>query len=237
MGQIDFAVAFLVMISVLTYSFVSVSNKLANDFNTFIQNDLDASASSLSKQLFKIQDDKSLISNFKKIQASFLEIGSYQHTNEEINVTITPVVNNIHVYDNFFNEISSTFLNNGDNVTVRFRLDFLPNEKKYVNIFYNDVPTTNIKYTNVTETNITSVILSEEDVYLLSQQRCNKLKSLSYENAKNEFGFQDNFRISECEYGGELPPSSNIIVKSTPLLVEGSTGAINSTFVRLRVWQ
>ena len=237
MSQIDFAVAILLMISVLTYSVISVSSKLTNDFNTFTAKKLEDSASSLSKQLFKIQDNKSLVSNFKKIQVSFQEIGGYQHTIlEQMNITITPVVNKIHVYDNFLNEISSTNLSNGNNITVSFNLSFSANEKKYVNIFYDDVPTTSIAYTsNITETNVTSVILSEEDVYVLSQQRCSNLKALSYEEAKNKFGFSDNFRISECEYGGELS-RSNIIVKSIPLLIENSTGTLYSNFVKLKVW-
>ena len=235
MSQIDFAVAILLMISVLTYSVISVSSKLTNDFNTFTAKKLEESASSLSKQLFKIQDNKSLVSNFKKIQASFQEIGGYQHM-ETMNVTITPVVNKIHVYDNFLNETQSVNSSNTDNITVSFNLSFSANEKKYVNIFYDDVPTNKINYTsNITETNVTSVILSEEDSYVLSQQRCSNLKALSYEEAKNKFGFSDNFRISECEYGGE-PSLSNIIVKSIPLLIENSTGTLYSNFVKLKVW-
>jgi hypothetical protein len=237
MSQIDFAIAILMMISVLTYSLLSVSNKLTNDFNTFTAKKLEESASSLSKQLFKIQDNKSLIANFKKIQASFLEIGSYTHI-ETLNVTITPVVSKIHVYDNFLNEITFALLNNGDNVTVSFDLTFSPNEKKYVNIFYDDVPTTNIDYTsNITEANVTSIILSEEDVYVLSKQRCSNLKALSYEEAKNRFGFLDNFNIfNECAYGTEMPFTANIIIKSMPLLIERTDETLYSNFVKLKVW-
>ena len=236
MSQIDFAVAILLMISVLTYSVVSVSNKLTNDFNMFTIKGLEKSASSLSKQLFDTQDDKSLMSDFKKIQVSFLEIGSYPHT-ETLNITITPVVNKVHVYDNFLNEITSTTLDNGDNVTVSIDLFFSSGEKKYVNIFYNGTQTASIAYTsNITETNISSVILSEEDVYVLSQTRCSSLKSLNYEEAKNRFGFLDNFNISDCTYGIEVPLTANIIVKSIPVLIENPDGTIYSKFVKLKVW-
>lgn len=236
MNQIDFAIAFLVMITVLMYSILSVSSKLNNDFNTFTANRLEESASSLSKQLFKIQDNKSLISNFRKIQASFNDIGDYPHT-EIINVTIMPVVNKIHVYDNFLNEIPSTNIIDGIRVNISFSLSFSPNEKKYVNIFYDDISTSNIAYTsNVTETNITSIILSEEDVYVLSQQRCSNLKALSYEDAKNRFGFLDNFNISECNYGEIMPLTANIILRSMPLIIENSTGTLYSNFIKLRVW-
>jgi hypothetical protein len=238
MSQIDFAVAILMMISILTYSIISVSSKLTNDFNTFTTKKLEESASSLSKQLFKIQDDKSLISNFKKIQVSFQEIGGYLHSNpEQMNISITPVVNKIHVYDNFLNEIPSTNYTTPDNITVSFYLGFSSNEKKYVNIFYDGAPTSKINYTsNVTETNITSVILSEEDVYVLSNESCSRLKSLSYDEARNQYGFLDNFNVSECDYGIEIPLSANVIVKSVPLLIERQDGTVYSNFVKLKVW-
>lgn len=237
MSQIDFAIAFLLMLSVLTYSIISVSNKLTNDFNIFTAKKIEESASSLSKQLLKIQDEKSLISNFKKIQASFLEIGSYPHT-ETINIAISPFVRKIHVYNNFLNEIPAEILDNGNNVAISFNLSFSSDEKKYVTIFYDDAPTDLLNYTsNITETNITGVILSEEDVFVLSEEKCSNLRSLSYEESKNIFSFSDNFYISnECVYGGEQTLTSNIIVKSIPLLIEKTDETLYSNFVRLKVW-
>ena len=235
MSQIDFAIAILIMISVLTYSVISTSNKLNNDFNTFTSKGLEESASTLSKQLFKVEDSKSLISSFKKIQASFTEIGGYSHT-ETMNVTITPSVNKIHVYDSFLNEIPSEILDNGDNVTVSFDLDFNSDEKKFVNIFYNDVSATKINFTNLTEINVTSIILSEEDAYVLSQERCSDLKSISYEEAKNMFGFLDDFNISECDYGKQIPYTSSIIVESIPIMIEREDGTLYSKTVKLRIW-
>lgn len=236
MSEIDFAVAFLLTLSVLTYSVLSASRNLSNDFTAFKSERLEESASSLSKQLFEIQDNKSLISDFKKIQVAFIEIGSYPHT-ETMNITVTPTVNKIHVYDNFLNEIQSTTSSSGSNITASFSLNFLPNEKKYINIFYDDVPSQSIDYTsNVTETNVTSMILSEEEVPVLSQQRCLSLKSLSYQEAKSRFGFSDDFHISECDYGGELPATSSIIAKTIPLLIEEAGGTLYSGSVKLMVW-
>jgi hypothetical protein len=234
MTQLDFAVAFLLIITILTYSVVSVSSKLTNDFNTFTVKRLDESASSLSKQLFEINDNKSLISSFKKISASFQEIGSYPHT-ETINIAITPVVENIHVYDNFLNEIDST-VNNGDNSTVSFNLSLSANEKRYANIFYEGISTSIAYLDNTTEINISALILSEEEAPVLSQQKCSELKALNHEAARNRFGFLDNFNITECDYGLGAPETANIIVKSIPLLIERSDGTIYSGFVKLRVW-
>lgn len=234
MTEIDFAVAFLLIITVLTYSMVSVSNKLTNDFNLFTEKKLEESASSLSNQLLEIQDEKSLLSNFKKIQASFQEIGSYSHA-ETLSVTITPYVNKTYVYDNFLNKIPSTVLNNGDSVTISFNLNFAPSEKKYVNIFYDDVPTSRIAY-NSTDNNVTGIILSEEDVYVLSQKKCLDLKSLSYEETRSKFGILDNFNISECDYGYATPVTSNIIIKSIPVIIERPDGTLYLGFVRVKVW-
>ena len=126
MNHIDFAVAFLLLISVLTYSFLYVSSNLSKDFGFYETKRLEQSSNALLKQLFSIRDNKSLISSFKKIQILFLEIGGYEHS-ETLNITITPVVNKIYVYDNFFNEIPSTILTNENNVTITFNLNFLPN--------------------------------------------------------------------------------------------------------------
>ena len=237
MSEIDFAVAFLLILSVLTYSVLSASRNLSNDFTAFTSSRLEESASSLSKQLFEIQDDKSLVSDFKKIQVAFSEVGSYSHT-ETMNITITPAVSKIHVYDTLLNEIQSTISNNDNNITISFDLSFSPSETKYVDIFYDDVPSQSIGYTsNVTQTNVTSVILSEENVYVLSQQRCSNLKSLSYQEAKTRFGFSDDFHTSECDYGATPPATSDIIVKTIPLLIESSDGTLYPGSVKLRVWQ
>ena len=236
MSQIDFAIAILLMISILTYSVVSVSNKLSNDFDLFTSKKLEESASSLSKQLFETQDNKSLISNFKKIQVSFLERGSYSHT-EVLNLAIAPVVSKIHIYDNLFNEIQTTVSNDGAKVNVSFILTFSPNEGKYLNIFYEGAPTTSIAYTNdEIQNNISSVILSEEDVYVLSKQKCSNLRNLNYDDARNQFGFLNDFKISECDYGIEAP-TTNVIVKSVPLLIEKQDETLYSNFVKLEVWQ
>jgi hypothetical protein len=59
---------------------------------------------------------------------------------------------------------------------------------------------------------------------------------LSYDDARDQFGFSNNFKISECEYGSEAPLTANVIVKSIPLLVEKQDGTIYSNFVKLKVW-
>lgn len=236
MTQIDFAIAFALILTILLYSVFFITNNISSDFNTFTSKRLEKAALSLSKQLFEIQDNKSLVTNFKEIQAVFEEVGGYSH-NEQIKITISPVVSKIHVYDKIFNEIQSTNSSTSDNVTVTFDLSFSSNEKKYVNIFYFGEPSTNIVFLNdVAESNITGVILSEKNMAVLSQEKCSDLKSLSYDVSKNIFGFNDNFRITNgCVYGPE-PPAANLIVKSKTLLVEKSDETVYPEYLKLMVW-
>jgi hypothetical protein len=203
----------------------------------FTSEKLYESGYSFSRQLFNIEDNKSLIKNFKKIQVSFQEIGGYQHSNpEQMNITITPVVGNISAYDNFMNKIDSTTYETPDNITISFYVGFSSNEKKYASIIYDDVPSNNITYTsNVTETNVTGIALSGEDVQVLSQDRCSNLRSLGYEGAKSQFGFPNDFRITGC-YFGETPPQSNVIVRSIPMIIERSDGTLYSNFTEIMVW-
>ncbi|MFH1229088.1 MAG: hypothetical protein V1678_01530 [Candidatus Aenigmatarchaeota archaeon] len=233
MSQVDFAVAFLLIISVITYSVASTSNKLTGDFAVFSEKTLGESASYLSKQMLDVHDQNSLVSNFRKIQASFSEVGMYPHT-ETISMTVTPVLSKVHVYDRFWNEISATISSNGVNETISFSLDFSSAEKKHVNIFYDGAATSGIDYAGAT--NITGIILSEEDVYVMSQQRCSNLKNMTYNEARSKFGFTENLNISECDYGLSPPSSANVIVKSIPVLAEKEDGTIYASFVRIKVW-
>jgi hypothetical protein len=232
MNEVDFAVAFLLTISVLTYSVVSVSNKLSSDFNLFTEKRIQESASSLSKQLLFADDELSLMSDFKKIQASFQETGNYSHA-ESINLTITPFVNKTHVYEGL-NEIPSTASNNGGSVSVSFELSFAPNEKKYVDIFYEGSPTSLLSFE--AGSSVAGVVLSEEDVYVLSQSKCSQLKATDYDDERGALGITDNFNVSGCNYGRSPPSTANVIVRSVPVLVERPDGTLRSDFVRIEVW-
>jgi hypothetical protein len=228
MSQVDFAVAFLMIISVITYSVVSTSNKLTGDFAVFTESRLSESASSLSKQLLGTNDAKSLMTSFKKIHASFQDIGAYQHT-EILKLTLTPAQSDVHVYDRSWNEIPSA--TSGENVS--FDLEFSAAEKKYVMIIYDGGSTSKISFEG---TNVTGTILSEEDVYVMSQQRCDSIRGMAYDEAKESLGLSENFNVSECNIGLAPPLSANVIVKSVPVMIEKDDGSIYPNFVRIKVW-
>jgi hypothetical protein len=237
MAQVDFAIAFVVIFTMIAYSIFIVSSTITKDFNYFNIKEIEKSQESLSKQLFETLDSKSLISNFKVVQISFEEIGAYQHT-ETLNISIKPIMGKIHVYNQTIHEIASSNSTTGEYVNISFDLDFSANQINYVKIFYFGNNTDEIIYNNnITQTNVTARILSEEDVPVLSQDKCNSLKGLDYDAARNNFGFIRRFRIdNHCVYGEEPPVAANIVVKSISLFVEKTDETIYPELVTLKVW-
>jgi hypothetical protein len=237
MTNIDFGVAFFLLITGIVFAVASISSNMTNDFNYFNAEKVEAESVTIVSSLFDSKDNKSLISEFKMIQIRFDEIGMLAHSSN-LDIEITPEVNKVHVYDKQFSEISSSITPLTGKIRVSFSLDFSAGETKYVNIFYEGTNTSDIEYTsNVTETNVTSVILSEREEYLLSQSKCTQLQSLGYQESKDLFGFTENFRIDNgCIYGPNPPDDANVIVKTIPMIIELSDEIIQSEKIRLMVW-
>jgi hypothetical protein len=228
MAQIDFAVAFVVIFMMVSYSVFFVSNTLAKDFDYFNEKELEESSDSMSDQLFYTMDNKSLVYDFKKMQILFEEIGGYQHT-ESITISIG-LVGKAHVYNLTMGEVQSSYASGN----ISFDLEFLENEKKYVSIIY-DGNAENVTY--VGGGNVTAKILYEDIVSVLSQDRCGLLKSLPYNESKNIFGMSHNFRIdNHCVYGENPPTDADIIVKSVPVIIENQDGTVYPDYVTLKVW-
>lgn len=237
MAHIDFAIAFVVVFTMIVYSVFIASSTITKDFEYFNEMEIEMARDSLSKQLFETIDNKSLITNFKRIQVSFEEIGAYQHT-ETLRISIEPIVEKIKVYNQTMHEIASVNTTEGSYTNISFDMQFSANEVKYVNIFYLGGDTEDIVFNNnVTQTNVTASILSEEDVPVLSQDRCNYLKSLNYDTVRDSFGFIHRFRIdNHCVYGENPPLAADIIVKSVPIFVEKTDETIFPEMVTLKVW-
>lgn len=237
MTNVDFAVAFFVLITGIVFAVASISSNITNDFNYFNAEKVETESATIISSLFDTKDNKSLISEFKLIQLRFDEVGMLDHSSN-LDVEITPEVNKVHVYDKQLNEISSSITPLTGKISISFNLDFSAGETKYVNIIYEGSNTINIEYTsNVTETNVTSVILSEREEYVLSQNKCSQLQSLGHQESKDNFGFKENFRLDNgCIYGPIPPDDANVIVKSIPTLVELSDETIKSEKIRLVVW-
>jgi len=237
MGHIDFVIAFILMISIIFFVVLFISNSFSTELSAFTINELKESSYYFEKQLFEILDNKSLISDAGEIQIVFEEIGGYGHT-EEIIISIEPLVSKLHVYDTSMNEIPSTSTPSGDSITLSFWLTFSSNEKKRVNIFYFGDSIKNIDYTSVAN-NITARMISDKRVNVVSQEKCSQLNNIPYEQTKENFGFEHQFQINltDCNYGQGTSGRGNIIISSVPVLLEKSDGLISAETAKLMVYE
>lgn len=227
MAQVDFAVAFVVIFIMVSYSVFFVSNNLKQDFDHFNIMEMEETADSMVSQLFYSSDNNSLVTNLKKMEILFEEVGNYQHT-ENLVVSMGQVTDP-GVYDLMMNEIPSSYANGN----ISFDLSFSENEKKYVNIIYGG-SAENVSYNN--NGNVTANILFEGDVPVLSQEKCDSLKSIPYDNSTDVFGVS-NFRIDNyCVYGENPPEVANIIVRQIPMIIQDQNNSLYTDYVILMVW-
>jgi len=236
MSHIDFVIGFVVIISAMILLIYLISNTISNNVNEFRINEVRESSLSLDNYLFKINDEKSLISTFREIQVNLTEVNNTDHT-EEIRISIEPQVNKVKVYDAFLNEIQSTNFQSPPVTILYFNLDFTANEKKFVKIIYFGDTVSDIDYLS-TDDNITLYIVSDKEIDVVSQEKCSNLLSNSYDETKNKFGFLNSFRLDldGCSYGSEPPLIADIILKNIPVIFEDSDGLLTSKIARLRVW-
>jgi len=235
MSHIDFAIGFVLIISSLFLTFYFISNSIANNINDLIANELKESSLSLERHLFEINDDKSLVTNARELQMILNETNNTDHT-EEIRISIKPQVNNVKIYDNFFNITSSTKQQLSGETIVSFTISFSSYETKRLKIVYFGDAIKDIDYLSVNN-NITARILSDKEINVVSKEKCSKFNSNSYENTKNIFGFQHQFKLNldDCSYGPEPPITANVILRNVPVIFETIDG-LQAKIARLRIW-
>jgi hypothetical protein len=233
MTDIDSTMAFVLILTVLTFVIFYASSYFSTETGLLGSVELRKSSDFLTTQLFQTFDN-SLLDTGKKIQILFKEEQDRDHQ-ETLQVSIEPVVNKIHVYDKFLNEIPSSTQISGDQVIVTFSLSFGRNEEKRIDILYFGRKTSNIEYLSG-GTGISAKILSEKEVNLVSQDRCSKLGS-DYDNTRTILGFDQQFRVdlTDCSFGPN-PPDANVILSSYPVLVEKLNGLISPELARVSVW-
>jgi len=236
MSHIDFAIGFVLIISIMFLIIYFISNSISNNINDLSVNEIKEYSLSLEKYLFEINDDKSLISTVRELQAILAELNNTDHS-EEIRLSIKPDVSKVKVYDSLMNEIPSTSSQLAGETVLSFLQDFTANEEKSISIFYFGDIITDIDYLS-TENNISLRILSNKELNLVSQEKCSNFKSKSFEDVKEDFGFQNQFRLDldDCNYGPEPSLTANIILKNVPVLSEDSDGLLRTKFARLRIW-
>ncbi|NIO44536.1 MAG: hypothetical protein GTN36_03215 [Candidatus Aenigmarchaeota archaeon] len=236
MSNVDFTIGFVLIISAIFLIIYFTSNSISNNVVDLSINEIEESSISLEKYLFEINDEKSLISTIRGLQATLTEVNNTDHA-EEIRISIKPQISKVKVYDNLTNEIPSTSSHPPGETILSFLQDFKANEKKRVNVFYFGSKITDIDYIS-TENNISLRILSDKELNVVSQEKCSNLKTRPYEDTRADFGFQNYFRLdlADCSYGPEPSITANIILKNIPVLFEDSDGVLEAKIARLRTW-
>lgn len=234
MSHIDFAVGFFLIISTMFMIIYFISNSISNSVAVIGTNELRESSLSLEKGFFEVNDDKSLISIQRELQMVLNEVNGTDH-DAEIRLSIRPQISKVKVYDSFFNEIASTSQQLSGETLLSFSMFFDANEKKNLNVFYSGNSVDDIDYLS-TDNNITIRILSDKEVNVVSQEKCLKLQAEPYQNVREMFGFNHDFRIDleECSYG-PMQLSSNILLRNVPVIFE-SDGLLKPKIARLVVW-
>ncbi|MFQ6020767.1 MAG: hypothetical protein ACE5J4_01970 [Candidatus Aenigmatarchaeota archaeon] len=230
MSQIDYAVASALIITVIFFSIFFTSSSYSSEINMLRVNELKESASSLSRQLL----ENDLISNSKQVKVILEEVGGYEHR-EQIKISIEPIVQKPHVYDEFFNEIPSTKKIAGNKIIISFWSDFKPYEKKRVKIlFFGNSQILDYLSGGI---DVNARILSEQKINVISQDKCLYFKNLDYSEIKDLLGFEHQFKIniSDCVFGLN-PPEANVIIKSIPVLIEKSDEIIYPEYSKVIVW-
>ncbi len=236
MSHIDFLVGFVLTLSAMFIIVYFISNSISNNVNDLTTNEIRKSSLSLERQLFDINDDNSLITNVREIQAVLTETNHTAHT-EEIRISIKPQVNSVRVYNNSLSVVPSFSTPSPDETILSFSLSFSPDEKKWVRIFYFGDSVTDMKYL-ATDNNITMRILSDKNTSIVSQEKISSFVINGYDKTKSILGFQNQFRIDveDFHYGPQPSVAANVVSRSVPVISESSDGSLHAELVRLIVW-
>lgn len=236
MSHIDFLVGFVLILSAMFIIVYFISNSISNNVNDLATNEVRKSSLSLERQLFDINDDNSLMTNAKELQAVLTETNHTTHT-EEIRISIKPQVNNVRVYNNSLSEILSSSTSSSGEAILSFTLVFSPDEKKWIRIFYFGDSIDDMKYLT-TENNVSLRILSDKSTSVVSQEKISDFISNGYDKKKEILGFQNQFRIDveDFHYGPQPSVAANVVSRSIPVIFESSDGSLHAELVRLIVW-
>lgn len=236
MSHIDFLVGFVLTLSAMFIIVYFISNSISNNVNDLTTNEVRKSSLSLERQLFDINDDNSLITSARELQAVLTETNHTAHT-EEIRISIKPQVNSIRVYNNSLSEIPSSSTPSPGETILSFSLSFSPDEKKWVRIFYFGDSVADMKYL-ATENNVSLRILSDKNTSIVSQEKISSFIINGYDKKKEILGFQNQFRIDveDFHYGPQSSVAANVVSRSVPVIFESSDGSLHAELVRLIVW-
>ncbi len=232
MTQVDFAIAIGMTIAIISFIIFYAVGDFTDDMSMIRADQLDQAKLSLGNQILK----EYLSEDVKKVEMMFEDIGGYSHS-ENLKISLEPgdVADNIHVYDDEFNEVSTSIDENSGNITVVFSVSFSANEKEHRTLFYRGNSTTKMTYeSNVTAKNVTGILISEYDLPVVSYQKCS---DVTFDELRNDLRTEHYFQLelTGCNIGPE-PPDTDVVVHRVSVLREDSDGSLSSDVATLRVW-
>jgi len=217
MGQIDFIMAMLVIIAIVSFSIFYVSGNFTNQLEEMSVLELRQT----SKILEKIMFDDLLQEDMKLMKASFEETDGSSHT-ETIILTFTGTADDLNIYTDEMNHVIAAV---GNEIT--FDISIGANEIKYYNIIYSGT-VSGVSYNNAE--NITASILSEQDYLVVSEQAC---FDLDYDEFREDFYHNFRIKIGSCELGLD-PPEATVVARNVPIVL--NTGIVQKEFANILVW-
>lgn len=235
MTEVDFIMAMGITIAVISFIIFYSVGSFTDDVTSVRASELEFAKVSIADQLLKDY----LVDDVKKVEMVFEDIENSSHT-EELEVSLEPsdVTDSVVVYDDEFDEVSSSVSTTGSKVIIKFSQSFSAGEREHLNMLYKGDSTSKMTYeSNVSDVNVTGTLLSEYDVDIISYEKCSDLLSVEFDDLKDELGIEHYFQLdlTDCEFGPN-PPQTDVTVIRIPVLREDSTGDIIPDVAILKVW-
>lgn len=213
MTQIDFIMAIVITLGVITFSIYYVSTDFTNQMNEMSITELKSSADVLENQLMQdITEDMTV----RKIR--FEEISGKEHTESIVFISLGMIKDEYKVYE------GKNLITSGIG-TVTIPITLAPNQVRYFDVYYSGVR----GIRDITgDNNVTVRALSEQLYSVVSEDLCKKIK---YDEMRKIINHNFKIKIGTCDIGLE-PPKETIIVNSFPVVLK----TMESTTAKIMVW-
>ncbi|MBU3896685.1 MAG: hypothetical protein KJ697_02005 [Nanoarchaeota archaeon] len=213
MTQIDFIMAIVVTLGVISFSIYYVSADYTNQMNEMNIIELKASADVLQNQLMQdITEDMTL----RKVR--FEEISGETHTESIVFVSLGMIKDEYKVFE------GKNLITSGTG-TITIPITLSPNQIRYFDVFYSGVR--GIRGI-IGDNNVTVRALSEQTYLAVSEDLC---KNIDYDKLRKSINNEFKIMIGSCEIGLE-PPQETVVVNSFPVVLK----SLESTSAKIMVW-
>ncbi|MDD5416822.1 MAG: hypothetical protein PHU12_02490 [Candidatus Aenigmarchaeota archaeon] len=211
MTQVDFIMAIVITIGVISFSIYYVSNDFANNMNDISLIELRSSADVLeNKILHDITEQAGLM------KSRFEETSGDAHT-ETVNINMNKKID-------YFVYEGDRLIASGSKNSIIITVSLAANQIRYFDIYYSG--STNVR-SIMGNKDISVRILSEQPYEVASEDKCSKL---NYNQIRDFVGHDFKLKIGTCEIGLN-PPEETIVSRSFPVVLN-----YKSQLARLMIW-